>query len=469
MLRALSPLLLVAVSHAACVGPRTFAEAKALWANSPKWKDTRPGMAVHNWTAHTPGDIVPPDNITFGVVVYGIKEIDTVAQVATVDMFFRILWTDPRIAFTPASKGGCFSNPWQSEGELGFDGSPEDHIWTPGVAVMNEDRPAQTLYSAWWVYPSGFVWWAKKVQLRVKCNFEFKNLPYDTQMCPIRMIGWRDVAHDIQFKFQDNGPGGNLNGRTEGMSVEWNITSITEQAAVPADSGFIWGGEGLQWNINLARKSAYYESYNLVPAGMIIFTCYLSFFISRYAVPARVAILMISLLGLINLNNGIRAELPRTDQGCWLLSFIKMSQFFVMYAALEYAIANMLTRAQARINTALQKQDKREKEGQSPGRTLIRQTTTMTATELMRIGDSENGVADETSVHGVTVQVVQNGKNRADEKALEDFGRLGRCMVRLGSEEFPMPRDEVLDIASRFLFMPAYAIAVGLMYAQLEA
>jgi len=469
-------LLLAANSRAACVGPRTFSEARAQW-KQDEWIDTRPAMALHNWTAHVPGDLVPPDNVTFGIVVYGIKSIDTVNQVATIDMFFRTLWTDPRIGFTPKSEGGCFSNPWQPEGELGYDGTPEGTIWTPGVAVMNEDVVEQVLYSAWWVYPSGFVWWAKKVQLKVKCNFDFARLPYDSQTCPIRLIGWRDVAHDITFSFQSV-PGGSVQGRTEGMSMEWNITSITEQLANPSDSGFIWGGEGLQWNVNLERIPQYYETYNLLPTNMLVFTIYTSFFISRYAVPARIAMIMISLLGLINLSGGIRQDLPRTDQGCWLLSFITMAQWFVMYAGLEYATANLLTRAEVRIKTALQKQDKREKEKMSGGGALKRHSTTKTAMEVMQANDMEHddsAVVAEASVavdvvsDGKRVDVVSDGKRRAraDEEARDEFSRLGRLMVWLGSEEKPFPRDEHLDIFSRFFFVPAWAICVGVMYAQL--
>eukprot|EP00966_Prymnesium_polylepis_P280776 6487504-Prymnesium_polylepis.1 len=47
----------------------------------------------------------------WGAKVYGIKNIDQLNQVATVDMFLRTMWTDPRLAFTKASDGGCFSNP----------------------------------------------------------------------------------------------------------------------------------------------------------------------------------------------------------------------------------------------------------------------------------------------------------------------------------------------------------------------
>ena len=120
------------------------------------------------------------------------------AQV-TVDMFLRSQWTDPRLAFTPASAGGCFSNPYSPDGELGFDGSPDGQIWTPGVAIMNQDRALEMMYAGFWIYPSGYVWRAVKYTTKLKCTFDFRRMPYDTLACGLRLVGWRDVDYDISF------------------------------------------------------------------------------------------------------------------------------------------------------------------------------------------------------------------------------------------------------------------------------
>ena len=199
---------------------------------------------------------------------------------------------------------------------------------------------------------------------------------------------------------------------------------------------------------------------------MIVFTTYLSFYISRYAVPARVAIVMISLLGLINLSGGVRGLLPRTDRGCWLLSFIEMSQYFVLYAGVEYACANMLTRAEARIKSALQKQDKREKEERGPLKVRRTSTQVLTATEVMLQNDAETDPNETTQE--VSVQIQDDNKPRADDQTRDEFGRLGRLMVFLGSETNPVPRDEHFDIFSRYAFVPVYAIVVGVMYTQFD-
>ena len=84
MLTALVPLS----SAAYCTGLRTFSEARrVLWATETldptkeaSWLHTRPGFANRDVTEHENGTIVPPDRVTWGMVVYGVSEVDTQKQ-----------------------------------------------------------------------------------------------------------------------------------------------------------------------------------------------------------------------------------------------------------------------------------------------------------------------------------------------------------------------------------------------------
>merc|ERR1712070_1027980 len=104
------------------------------------------------------------------------------------------------------------------------------------------------------------------------------------------------------------------------------------------------------------RNTKYYEMYVFTPTYMIVFVAYLSFYISRYAAPARVGVVMISLLSLINLSNGISNWLPRGNKDCWLLTFLTVAQAFVFFAMFQFAVVNMLTRIEHRIRAAIHKQ-----------------------------------------------------------------------------------------------------------------
>ena len=84
MLTALVPLSIAAD----CTGLRTFSEARrVLWATEEldptkeaSWMHTRPGFANIDADEHENGTIVPPDRVTWGMVVYGVSEVDTQKQ-----------------------------------------------------------------------------------------------------------------------------------------------------------------------------------------------------------------------------------------------------------------------------------------------------------------------------------------------------------------------------------------------------
>ena len=258
-------------SAAGCQGARTFSEARdLLWVNTHNWTATRPGMARQNWSEYVPGTIILPDNISFGMNVYGVHNVDTQRQTLTVDVMFRRLWTDPRLQFTRASDGGCFTNPLSTEGELAFAGSPEGEIWTPGVAIHNQDGEPEVQYSAWWIYPSGLVWWSFKAKVKLKCKFDFSDMPYDLLSCPLRIVGWRDLYYDITLKFDTGSTNAQIVGLQEGVDEEWNLYNVTGRIADPSHSGFVVGGHGVEWVFQIARRFKYYERYFLWPIHILV-------------------------------------------------------------------------------------------------------------------------------------------------------------------------------------------------------
>ena len=478
------------VAQSPCTGPKTFSELRQTW--DPLWKDTRPGHASNNWTEHLPGTSVPPDDVQFQLKVYGLREVDSVSQTIKVDAFLRSMWTDPRLAFTPTSEGGCFTNSWNPEGEVGFEGSPSDSTWTPGVALMNADKPELVQYSAWWVYPSGYIWWAKKVEWTVKCAFDFEKLPYDSQVCPMRFIGWRDVDYDIAFSFYNDIPGEVViqgsGTKQEGVSVEWTVFNLTGAPADPRDAGFSWGGQGLEWTMHFERNSGYYERYFILPMYMIVGFVYLSFFISRQAVPSRTALCALSFLVLTSQSNSLTSNLPRSAKSVWLLGLLFTSQIFVFVAMMEYALVNVLMRVEARVAKSRSAQAEREAKLRRQSQLMKATSSTNGAVEdkqeppqeqSQELRDQEPGGSSSTAKEAPFVVsfgsdgenvILSNSKEKKKKKGCKDdeetrasFGRLGRLLVSKKSGAMYL-KDNHVETVFRVIFMPAYAIAVGVAY-----
>ena len=99
--------------------------------------------------------------------------------------------------------------------------------------------------------------------------------------CPLRIVGWRDQNYDVRMQFdagrtQAQIVGEGIPGRQEGVDEEWNLYSVSGSLSNPADTGFVAGGEGLQWNFEFARRWKYYERYFIFPIHILVLFAYTS-------------------------------------------------------------------------------------------------------------------------------------------------------------------------------------------------
>ena len=89
----------------------------------------------------------------------------------------------------------------------------------------------------------------------------------------------------------------------------------------------------------MQRKPYWFEINAVLPCVLIVCLSWASFFIARAAVPARVAMGIICYLTLSNLNNSIMGGLPKLSYNVRLVMLIRVSQYFVFYSIVEYAMA----------------------------------------------------------------------------------------------------------------------------------
>ena len=181
----------------------------------------------------------------------------------------------------------------------------------------------------------------------------------------------------------------------------------------------------------------------LLPSSLLVCICYLSFFIARAAVPARVAINAITFLAISGFTGVVLRSLPAFAGDVWLLQYLWVGMSFVAFANLEYAAANMLMRAQGRVDKACAAFAK----------------------------DVET--ARELSASSVSVEVAQSAPPAPAAAAQTvraaiyyKVGRFDRILLR--GDGTMWIKDEFLDITCRWLYLPAYLIAVLVQASQLD-
>ena len=143
---------------------------------------------------------------------------------------------------------------------------------------------------------AGLVWYTVRASVDVKCSMDFSKMPWDVQSCPVRVMAREGVdrvtlskANDPRIETQIYQTQAT---RDEMSSVEWGCQNITQEA------GSYHGSFGrtyfedrtfMELKIVLQRKDRYWRTHVIIPTILLLAISWASFFISRAAVPARVA------------------------------------------------------------------------------------------------------------------------------------------------------------------------------------
>jgi len=294
----------------------------------------------------------------------------------------------------------------------------------PALAArrINVADRAEELFGAWWLYPNGLVWYTRKLLLHIACEMDFSDMPFDRQRCPMQVAGWRDTSYDITLSFHEGIPAKMTEAR-RGV-VDWMLKEASGGPLAAELTGSAWGGVGVQWIFNFEHKPGYYVAYVVTPAMIVVCFTWLSFFISRSAVPARSSLVIVCYLVLSSQAAAVVASLPRIDYPVWLHRFLINSGYFVLFAMFEFAAANMLMRAEARCDKA--------------------EAMRMSALVLLRAARAQArqaATSEEEVVLAIRKVMEQHFKDplapaseeEIDAKFIRDVGLLGRWMISLGN------------------------------------
>ena len=216
----------------------------------------------------------------------------------TIDVEMTMSWFDSRTAFN-ASCASELAPPYAFGTQLQgswmpaiFDSPHDAGMWFPRFAIDNlfpGSRPG--------FYPrghmvqiasTGFVWYSFRASVDVKCPMHFARMPLDEQTCSLRVMALEGVdrvnisTDRVNISFKE---------KLDAMSsAEWDCQSLTQEAGVYQDSfGRFQNKSFTDLKIVLKRENRYWIQTVIVPTILLLAISWASFFISRAAVPARVA------------------------------------------------------------------------------------------------------------------------------------------------------------------------------------
>ena len=248
-------------------------------------------------------------------------------QSFTVDTLLRVFWFDRRLAYD----GTCVQ---MSPDGVSFGSFLASEIWVPQLMSEDEMEPPMLLDDAFFVAPSGRVWWTRRIMFKFQCRMNFQDMPFDTQKCEVDFrdfrLGSEEVTLRIPTPTSEVTKPSSFNGAVRafcqsGGEISWTTTQINASSVLPTvDASTTFSFSILRFAIHLTRDPDYYIWNHVMPMALLVTISYFSFFISRAAVPARAGLGVVALLTLSNKMTAVMSKLPRLTGSVWLLDLFQV-------------------------------------------------------------------------------------------------------------------------------------------------
>ncbi|CAJ0580995.1 unnamed protein product, partial [Mesorhabditis spiculigera] len=334
-----------------------------------------------------------PLEVHVGFYVESLGNFRSTEMTFDMDLYMYMSWEDP----TMAHNGTDYV--------LINDKEVLERMWLPDLYFAN----ARTAYFHevtvhnfnMFINPRGVIAYGTRVTLNVACTLNLIDYPLDSQQCFIKIISYAHVQHEMNATWFGDGP---IRFNPEIGLPEYHIVGLehtycngTFHYTITHNSSRIGNFSCLMGIIQLDRAIGYHLVQSYIPTGLIVAISWVSFWIDRRAVPARVSLSFTTLLTLSTQGNGIRYGLPPVSYAKAIDYFYGVCMLFIFGVLLEFALVNSYMRRANKYNYMAEKM----------------QQTNGTAPSKTRINDCGNGSTDFDSDSSPQKPLNQMNRNAA--------------------------------------------------------
>uniref|UniRef100_A0A8C5LT48 Bifunctional lysine-specific demethylase and histidyl-hydroxylase n=1 Tax=Leptobrachium leishanense TaxID=445787 RepID=A0A8C5LT48_9ANUR len=270
-----------------------------------------------------------------------IESIDSISEVDmdfTMTLYLRHYWKDERLSFQSTNNRS-----------MTFDGRLIKKIWVPDVFFVHSKRSFihdTTMENIMLrVYPDGNVLFSLRITVASMCFMDFSRFPLDTQNCSLELESYAYNEDDLMLYWKR----GNESLKTdEHISLsQFFIEEFSASSGLALYSSTGWYNR-LFINFILRRHIFFFLLQSYFPAMLMVMLSWVSFWIDRRAVPARVSLGITTVLTMSTIITGLSASMPQVSYIKAVDVYLWISFLFVFLSVIEYAAVNYLTTVEER-------------------------------------------------------------------------------------------------------------------------
>ncbi|KAL6729870.1 hypothetical protein Aduo_000884 [Ancylostoma duodenale] len=306
----------------------------------------------YDWRVRPRGRLNEPDYvdadpviITVNMYLRSISKVDDVNMEYSLHFTFREEWVDERLYFNSPTLKHIVLSPGQRiwvpdtffQNEK--DGKKHD-IDTPNILIRVHNGTARILYSC-------------RLTLTLSCPMKLADYPLDVQTCVVDFASYAYTTKDIEYGWKAEKPIQIKDGLRQSLPSfllsnvrTGNCTSVTNTGAYSC----------LRTIIELKREFSYYLLQLYIPSFMLVAVSWVSFWLDKDSVPARVTLGVTTLLTMTTQASGVNANLPPVSYTKAIDIWIGVCLAFIFGALLEFALVNWAARQDIAVQTSRARQ-----------------------------------------------------------------------------------------------------------------
>ncbi|XP_053167052.1 gamma-aminobutyric acid receptor subunit rho-3 isoform X2 [Hemicordylus capensis] len=256
----------------------------------------------------------------------------------TMTLYLRHYWKDERLSF-PSTRNRSMT----------FDGRLIKKIWVPDIFFVHSKRSFihdTTMENVMLrVYPDGNVLFSLRITVSALCFMDFSRFPLDTQNCSLELESYAYNEEDLMLYWKH---GNESLSTDEHISLsQFFIEEFSASSGLAFYSSTGWYNR-LFINFALRRHIFFFVLQSYFPSMLMVMLSWVSFWIDRRAVPARVSLGITTVLTMSTIITGVSASMPQVSYIKAVDVYLWISFLFVFLSVIEYAAVNYLTTVEER-------------------------------------------------------------------------------------------------------------------------
>uniref|UniRef100_A0A8C4S8I5 GABA(C) receptor n=1 Tax=Erpetoichthys calabaricus TaxID=27687 RepID=A0A8C4S8I5_ERPCA len=364
-----------------------------------------------------------------------VESIDSISEVNmdfTMTLYLRHYWKDERLAF-----------PSTSNKSRTFDGRLVKKIWVPDVFFVHSKRSFihdTTMENIMLrVYPDGNILYSVRITVTALCSMDFSRFPLDTQNCSLELESYAYNENDLMLYWKN----GNDSLRTEEILLsQFFIEEFNPSNGLALYSSTGWYNR-LYINFILRRHIFFFMLQTYFPTMLMVMLSWVSFWIDRRAVPARVSLGITTVLTMSTIITGVSSSMPQVSYVKAVDIYLWASFLFVFLSVIEYAAVNYLT--------TLEEMKKLKTRGKIP--------VNFNTTQAMAFdGCFHDDEIDLTPYPEVSITTDGTERRNSSINLPAEGHRLSRKRSLKQNVSYIMTNSHIIDSYSRLLFPFAYLV-----------